>query len=62
MGPLYAFEGKMPVVHPNAWVAPTAAVIGDVEIAEGANIWYHCVLRGDTTAIRCRPPYAEVSG
>lgn len=55
MGPLYAFEGKLPVVHPNAWVAPTAAVIGDVEIAEGANVWYHCVLRGDTNIIRIGP-------
>lgn len=49
---LYPFEGKRPVVHPAAWVAPTAAVIGDVEIGEGASIWYHCVLRGDTNVIR----------
>jgi carbonic anhydrase/acetyltransferase-like protein (isoleucine patch superfamily) len=52
MGPLYTFEGKTPLVHPRAWVAPTAAVIGDVEIAEEASIWYHCVLRGDTNIIR----------
>ncbi|MBX6745557.1 MAG: gamma carbonic anhydrase family protein [Acetobacteraceae bacterium] len=51
-GPLYPFEGKVPVVHPTAFVAPTAAVIGDVEIGEGSNIWYHCVLRGDTNYIR----------
>ncbi len=55
MGPLYPFEGKWPVVHPRAWVAPTAAVIGDVEIAEDANIWFHCVLRGDTNLIRIGP-------
>lgn len=55
MGPLYPFEGKWPVVHPKAWVAPTAAVIGDVEIAEGANVWFHCVLRGDTNIIRIGP-------
>lgn len=52
MGPLFTFEGKRPVIHPEAWVAPTAAVIGDVEIGAGANIWYHCVLRGDTNIIR----------
>ncbi len=52
VGPLYPFEGKVPVVHPSAFVAPTAAVIGDVEIGEGSNIWYHCVLRGDTNYIR----------
>ena len=54
-GPLYPFEGKRPVVHPTAFVAPTAAVIGDVEIGEGANVWYHCVLRGDTNTIRIGP-------
>ncbi len=42
----------MPTVHPAAWVAPTAAVIGDVEIGEGASVWYGCVLRGDTNHIR----------
>ncbi|HYZ33909.1 MAG TPA: gamma carbonic anhydrase family protein [Crenalkalicoccus sp.] len=50
-GPLYPFEGKWPVLHPRAFVAPTAAVIGDVEIGEGTSIWYHCVLRGDTNFI-----------
>jgi carbonic anhydrase/acetyltransferase-like protein (isoleucine patch superfamily) len=51
-GPFFAFEGVSPRVHPRAWVAPTAAVIGDVEIAEAASIWFHCVLRGDTNFIR----------
>src|SRR5215211_1914639 len=54
-GPLFPFEDKRPVVHPTAFVAPTAAVIGDVEIGEGANIWYGCVLRGDTNIIRIGP-------
>ena len=51
-GPLFAFEGKLPTVDPTAWVAPTAAVIGDVTIGAGSNIWYHCVLRGDTNIMR----------
>ena len=50
--PLYPFEGKHPAVHDTAWVAPTAAVIGDVTIGAGSNVWYHCVLRGDTNVIR----------
>jgi gamma-carbonic anhydrase len=50
--PLYPFEGKRPVVHPGAFVAPTAALIGEVTVGEGSNIWYHCVLRGDTNWIR----------
>lgn len=51
-GPLYPFEGKLPDIHERAWVAPTAAVIGDVTIGELSNIWYHCVLRGDSNHIR----------
>ncbi len=51
-GPLFAFEGKVPRIAPDAWIAPTAAVIGDVEIGAGSGVWFHCVLRGDTSRIR----------
>jgi len=36
-------------------VAPTAAVIGQVTLAAGANVWFHCVLRGDTNTITVGP-------
>jgi carbonic anhydrase/acetyltransferase-like protein (isoleucine patch superfamily) len=52
MSNLLPFEGRLPSVDPTAFVAPTAAVIGDVEIGPDASIWYHCVLRGDTNFIR----------
>ena len=51
-GPVIPFEDKHPKIHPEAWVAPTAIVIGDVEIGEDSSIWYHCVLRGDTNEMR----------
>ena len=51
-GPLYRFEGQTPRIAPDAWIAPTAAVIGDVEIGAGSSVWFHCVLRGDTNRIR----------
>ena len=51
-GPLYALDGIAPSVDPSAWVAPTAAVIGNVEIGPHSGIWFHCVLRGDTNFIR----------
>ncbi|MEJ0047338.1 MAG: gamma carbonic anhydrase family protein [Rhodospirillales bacterium] len=51
-GPLYSLDGVYPRVHATAFVAPTAALIGDVEIAAGASVWFHCVLRGDTNLIR----------
>jgi carbonic anhydrase/acetyltransferase-like protein (isoleucine patch superfamily) len=45
--PLYEFEGKAPTVHPSAFVAPTASIIGDVTIEENASVWYGVVLRAD---------------
>jgi carbonic anhydrase/acetyltransferase-like protein (isoleucine patch superfamily) len=51
-GPLYTLDGVTPRVHDSAFIAPTAAIIGNVEIGEGASIWFHCVLRGDTNLIR----------
>jgi carbonic anhydrase/acetyltransferase-like protein (isoleucine patch superfamily) len=45
--PLYAFEGKTPSVHPTAFVAPTASLIGDVTIEAGASVWFNAVLRAD---------------
>jgi carbonic anhydrase/acetyltransferase-like protein (isoleucine patch superfamily) len=45
--PIYSFEGKTPTVHPDAWIAPTATLIGDVEVGAGASVWYGAVLRAD---------------
>lgn len=53
--PLYEFEGATPRVHPTAWVAPTASVIGDVTIGEGASVWFGVVLRGDFAPIVIEP-------
>jgi carbonic anhydrase/acetyltransferase-like protein (isoleucine patch superfamily) len=46
------YKDKHPKIDKNVFIAPTATVIGDVEITEGANIWYGTVLRGDTSFIR----------
>lgn len=51
----YELGGKRPRIHPTAWIAPDAAVIGDVEIGEGAGLWFGCVVRGDTNFIRIGP-------
>ena len=52
--PIYSFEGKTPKIHPGAWVAPTATVVGDVEIEEGASVWYGAVVRGDFSKVIIR--------
>jgi carbonic anhydrase/acetyltransferase-like protein (isoleucine patch superfamily) len=46
------YLGKVPTVHSAAWVADDAVVIGDVEIAEDASIWFQTVVRGDVSYIR----------
>ncbi|XP_072985670.1 gamma carbonic anhydrase 1, mitochondrial-like [Typha latifolia] len=43
---------KVPNVHKDAFVAPSASVIGDVQIGQGSSIWYGCVLRGDVNSVR----------
>lgn len=52
--PLFAFEGKSPTVHPEAFVAPTATLIGDVTVERGASVWYGAVLRADICTIIVR--------
>jgi carbonic anhydrase/acetyltransferase-like protein (isoleucine patch superfamily) len=45
--PLFAFEGREPKVSPQAWIAPTATLVGDVLVEADASIWYGAVLRAD---------------
>jgi len=48
---IYSFEGKTPSVHPSAFIAPTAVLIGDVTVEANASVWFGAVLRGDAGAI-----------
>lgn len=41
------FDGYRPRVADSAFIAPTAVLIGNVEIGENASVWYGAVLRGD---------------
>jgi carbonic anhydrase/acetyltransferase-like protein (isoleucine patch superfamily) len=51
MANLIPFGGKAPRIHPDAFVAPGAQLIGDIEIGSEASVWYNCVLRGDVNRI-----------
>lgn len=46
------FGGAVPRLHPSVWVAPGAAIIGDVEIGADSSVFYGSVLRGDVERIR----------
>ena len=45
------FRGHSPEISKNAFIAPTASIIGDVKIGSGSGVWYNCVLRGDMNEI-----------
>lgn len=47
MATLITFNGRSPRVHASAFVAPTAVLIGDVEVGAESSIWFGAVLRGD---------------
>ena len=48
---IIAYEGVYPRIGKNVFIAPTAVVIGRVEIGDNANIWYGTVIRGDRAPI-----------
>lgn len=51
-GHILPYRGLWPKIHPDAYIADTATVIGDVEIGAGSSIWFGCILRGDVNRIR----------
>lgn len=52
--PLFAFEGVSPTVHETAFIAPTATLVGDVTVEEGASVWYGAVVRADYSPVVIR--------
>jgi carbonic anhydrase/acetyltransferase-like protein (isoleucine patch superfamily) len=49
---IYELDGKAPQLGTGAWVADSAQVIGAVELADHASVWFGAVIRGDTETIR----------
>jgi carbonic anhydrase/acetyltransferase-like protein (isoleucine patch superfamily) len=46
------YGGRAPRLHPTVHVAPGAVVVGDVELGEGASLWFGAVVRGDVNHVR----------
>ena len=44
---IHAFEGKGPDIAADAFVAPTATLVGDLVLGPEASVWFGAVLRGD---------------
>jgi len=49
---IYELDGSAPRIDESAWVADSAQVMGNVELAAGASIWFGAIVRGDTEVIR----------
>lgn len=45
-------SGVSPVIHPKTFIAPGAAIVGDVHIGAGSGVWFGCVIRGDVNTVR----------
>ena len=52
--PLFEFEGTSPKVHPEAFIAPTPVLIGDVTVEAGASVWFNTVVRADYAPVVIR--------
>jgi gamma-carbonic anhydrase len=50
-GTIFSLDGITPQVAADAFIAPTAAVIGNVVIGSETGIWFHCLVRGDMGSI-----------
>lgn len=53
--PLYEIDGIAPTIGAGAWAAPSADLIGDVRLGEGASVWFAAVIRADNTPIEVGP-------
>ncbi len=46
------YKKDFPKIANSAWIAPSADIIGDVEIGEDSSVWFGCVVRGDVHYIK----------
>src|SRR5579863_5525436 len=51
MACILTYNGKTPKIGKGVFIAPTAAIIGDVELGDGVSVWFGAVLRGDEAKI-----------
>ena len=52
MAVILPYKNMLPKISDTAWIAPTAAVVGDVEVGEETGIWFGCTVRGDVNDVR----------
>lgn len=50
--PIHAFDGTVPRLGRNVFLAPSAVLTGDIEVGDDVSFWFHTVARGDVHWIR----------
>ena len=48
---IFALDEIEPEIASSCYIAPTAVVIGDVQLAEQSSVWFNTVIRGDTDSL-----------
>ncbi len=51
-GTVYPYEGMVPSLGRNVFIAPGAVVVGAVTVGEDSSIWFNCTVRGDVNTVR----------
>lgn len=46
------FKEFYPEIHPTAWIAPSADLIGNIDIGEDSSVWFGCVIRSDVNEVK----------
>jgi carbonic anhydrase/acetyltransferase-like protein (isoleucine patch superfamily) len=49
---ILTLAGRTPHIAASAYIAPSADIIGSVDVGENSSVWFQCVLRGDIEPIR----------
>ncbi|BBO91813.1 gamma carbonic anhydrase family protein [Desulfosarcina ovata] len=52
IGMITPFQGRVPQIGASVWIDPSARLIGNVQVADGASIWPGAILRADESEIR----------
>lgn len=50
--PVLPYRTRLPAIAPDAFIAETAVVVGDVEIGAGSGLWFGTIVRGDVNIVR----------
>ncbi|NNF99738.1 MAG: gamma carbonic anhydrase family protein [Desulfobacteraceae bacterium] len=48
---IISFKDNTPIIGKHVYIAPTAVVIGNVTIEDGASVWFNAVIRGDLAPV-----------